>query len=143
MRATYPRVFTQLEVEVINQYSLLQQWQGSNTGEQPILLTGHMDVVPIEPGTESDWHHPPFAGVLPDGKIYGRGTLDDKSGDTPEYVLQSIREIVDDESIVISNQVWKEAPPIADYSGSGYEVIKGAINAVVPKVYTAQTSMLG
>jgi carboxypeptidase PM20D1 len=39
-----------------------------------------MDVVPIEPGTEQDWQHPPFAGVVADGRIYGRGTLDDKLG---------------------------------------------------------------
>ena len=39
-----------------------------------------MDVVPIEPGTEGDWQHPPFAGVVADGRIYGRGTLDDKQG---------------------------------------------------------------
>lgn len=80
MRATYSRVFTQLEVEVINEHSLLLYWQGSGTGELPILFTGHVDVVPIEPGTEGDWDHPPFSGVVADGKIYGRGTLDDKDG---------------------------------------------------------------
>jgi carboxypeptidase PM20D1 len=39
-----------------------------------------MDVVPVEPGTESAWTHPPFAGDLADGFIWGRGALDDKSG---------------------------------------------------------------
>jgi carboxypeptidase PM20D1 len=80
LRATYPRVFAQLEVEVINKHSLLLRWQGTESSELPILFTGHMDVVPIEPGTEGDWDHPPFAGVVADGKIYGRGTLDDKEG---------------------------------------------------------------
>ena len=40
----------------------------------------HMDVVPIEPGTESSWTHPPFSGDVADGFIWGRGTLDDKVG---------------------------------------------------------------
>jgi len=84
LRATYPRVFAQLQVEQINQYSLLLRWAGSDTGsasqELPILFAAHMDVVPIEPGTEGDWTHPAFDGVVADGKIYGRGTLDDKVG---------------------------------------------------------------
>jgi carboxypeptidase PM20D1 len=45
-----------------------------------ILFTAHTDVVPIEPGTEGDWEHPPFDGVVTGGRIFGRGTLDDKMG---------------------------------------------------------------
>ena len=80
LRGTYPRVFGELDVEVVNDYSLLIRWPGSDTALQPILFTAHMDVVPIEPGTEQDWQHPPFAGVVAEGRIYGRGTLDDKLG---------------------------------------------------------------
>ena len=80
LRATYPRVFGQLVVETVNDYSLLIRWGGSDQALQPVLFTAHMDVVPIEPGTEQDWRHPPFAGVVADGRIYGRGTLDDKQG---------------------------------------------------------------
>jgi len=45
-----------------------------------VLFTAHTDVVPIEQGTEADWTHPPFAGVIESGVLYGRGTLDDKHG---------------------------------------------------------------
>lgn len=41
-----------------------------------LLLNGHVDVVP--PGDTSRWTHPPFAGVVEDGKIHGRGALDMK-----------------------------------------------------------------
>jgi carboxypeptidase PM20D1 len=80
LKATYPLVFAQLQVETVNGYSLLIRWPGSDPAMAPILFTAHMDVVPIEPGTERDWDHPPFAGVVTDERIYGRGTLDDKQG---------------------------------------------------------------
>ena len=38
----------------------------------------HQDVVPVESGTETVWSEPPFEGVVKDGYIYGRGTVDDK-----------------------------------------------------------------
>ncbi len=80
LRKTFPLVFSRLEVEVVNGYSLLIRWPGSDPDLEPILFTAHMDVVPIEPGTEDDWEHPPFAGVVADGRVYGRGSLDDKQG---------------------------------------------------------------
>lgn len=80
LQQTYPLVFERLTVEIINDYSLLIIWQGSDSALKPVLFTAHTDVVPIEPGTEKDWPHPPFAGVIEDGKIFGRGTLDDKVG---------------------------------------------------------------
>lgn len=77
---TYPRVFSELEAEWVNDFSLLLVWRGSEASAEGILFTAHHDVVPIEPGTEADWTHPPFAGVIADGRVYGRGTLDDKLG---------------------------------------------------------------
>ncbi len=58
---------------------MLLRWQGSDASLKPVLLTGHYDVVPVIPGTEEDWTHPPFDGVVADGIVWGRGALDDKS----------------------------------------------------------------
>jgi carboxypeptidase PM20D1 len=80
LRASFPLVFSRLQVETVADYSLLIRWPGSDPAAPDILFTAHTDVVPIEPGTEQDWTHPPFAGVIADGRIYGRGTLDDKVG---------------------------------------------------------------
>lgn len=80
LRSSYPRVYATLSAEVVNEHSLLMTWPGSDEGRQPILFTAHFDVVPVEPGTEDDWAYPAFAGVVADGRIYGRGTLDDKNG---------------------------------------------------------------
>ena len=43
----------------------------------PLLLQGHVDVVTT---ARQDWRHPPFAGVLDDGYVWGRGALDMKAG---------------------------------------------------------------
>lgn len=80
LRDNYPLVFDSLEVETVSGFSLLLRWPGSDPTLAPVLFTAHTDVVPVEPGTEQDWQHPPFAGVVADGRIYGRGTLDDKVG---------------------------------------------------------------
>lgn len=80
LQKTYPRVFAELDVEVVNGYSLLLRWPGSDPAAGAILFTAHSDVVPVEPGTEGDWEYPAFDGVVANGKIYGRGTLDDKVG---------------------------------------------------------------
>ena len=39
-------------------------------------LMCHLDVVPA--GDRSKWHYPPYGGVIDNGRIYGRGSLDDK-----------------------------------------------------------------
>ncbi len=46
-------------------------------GKPTVLIYGHYDVQPVK---ESEWENPPFAPVIKDGKIYGRGASDDKSG---------------------------------------------------------------
>lgn len=80
LRNTYPLTFSTLAVEPVNDLSLILEWPGQSEERAPVLFTAHMDVVPIEPGTEDGWTHPGFAGVIDDGVIYGRGTLDDKVG---------------------------------------------------------------
>ncbi len=56
--------------------SVLARLKG--TGEKPgLLYNGHLDTVP--PGAEA-WVHPPFSGDIAEGKIWGRGASDMKSG---------------------------------------------------------------
>ena len=43
-------------------------------GPEYIAVLGHLDTVPQGDG----WHHQPFGGEVVDGKIFGRGALDDK-----------------------------------------------------------------
>jgi len=43
-------------------------------GEQTLGMLAHLDIVPVGEG----WTHDPFGGEIADGKIFGRGTVDDK-----------------------------------------------------------------
>ena len=77
---TFPRVRETLAREPIAQHSLLYTWLGRNPSLPPIILTSHLDVVPVEPESEATWSHPPFGGVVADGSVWGRGAIDDKAG---------------------------------------------------------------
>jgi succinyl-diaminopimelate desuccinylase len=47
--------------------------------ERPnLVFAGHTDVVP--PGEAAAWRHPPFAGEVEAGMLYGRGAVDMKGG---------------------------------------------------------------
>lgn len=46
--------------------------------ERSLILCGHIDVVPV--GAQSQWSVDPFGGEIKDGRLYGRGAIDMKSG---------------------------------------------------------------
>jgi carboxypeptidase PM20D1 len=75
---TYPAVHGTMQREIITGGTLIYTWPGSDAAAQPIILMAHQDVVPVTPGTESDWKYPPFDGVIADNAVWGRGTVDDK-----------------------------------------------------------------
>ena len=88
----YPLAHQTLSRERVNDYSLLYRWQGTDASLEPILLMSHLDVVPVEPGTEGEWLHPPFAGVIADGYVWGRGAMDTKSSATAS--LEAIEALI-------------------------------------------------
>ncbi|HET9220402.1 MAG TPA: M20 family peptidase [Terriglobia bacterium] len=75
----FPRVHANLRREAVGEYSLLYTWQGTNPSLKPMLLMGHLDVVPVESGTESEWQEDPFGGRIDQNFIWGRGAIDNKS----------------------------------------------------------------
>lgn len=77
---TFPRTYATLTHEVVAPASLLFEWKGSDSTLEPIVMMSHLDVVPVESGSEGAWTHPPFSGAIADGFVWGRGTLDDKVG---------------------------------------------------------------
>ncbi|WP_286755610.1 M20 family peptidase [Roseivirga sp. UBA838] len=76
LKTTYPLADSLLEHRVFNGFSHLYKWEGSHTELKPMVLMGHIDVVPI--ASPEKWTVEPFEGQIKDGKIWGRGTIDDK-----------------------------------------------------------------
>jgi acetylornithine deacetylase/succinyl-diaminopimelate desuccinylase-like protein len=58
-----------------NLWARLPATAGSDSKPGAILLLHHIDVVPAGPG----WQVPPFFGEIRDGRLWGRGAIDDKS----------------------------------------------------------------
>ena len=67
-------------------------------GEEVLGILGHVDVVPEGEG----WEHPPYSGAIVDGKIYGRGTLDDKG---PSVISLFAMKAIMDSGIKLNKKV--------------------------------------
>lgn len=64
-------------------------WCEYGQGKEMIGVLGHLDVVPEGDG----WSVPPYEGRVADGKIYGRGTMDDKGPIVASlFALKAIQE---------------------------------------------------
>lgn len=92
LEAMYPRIHGALKRERVGEASLLYTWAGRAPELEPVLLCGHMDVVPCDPQTRAEWRHAPFAGDVADGFVWGRGALDMKS--TVIAVLEALEGLI-------------------------------------------------
>ena len=70
----YPRVFDVCSVTQLPDRALLLRWPGKKDGD-PAVLMAHYDVVPVN---EENWEKPPFAAIIENDILWGRGTLDTK-----------------------------------------------------------------
>ena len=50
VKDTYNEVNEAMELKRLGGYTMLYRWEGADAGMQPILVTGHYDVVPVIPG---------------------------------------------------------------------------------------------
>ena len=78
LQSAFPDLAAQSSFETVAGNSLIITWGGDSPAEAPVILMGHMDVVPVDFTTINDWEHPPFSGAISDGFVYGRGTMDCK-----------------------------------------------------------------
>jgi len=79
LKDKFPETHANAELTIISNYSLVYKFEGSNPDLKPILLMGHMDVVPVDEITAKQWTHKPYSGTVADGMVWGRGAIDDKS----------------------------------------------------------------
>lgn len=78
LQQSFPLVDQHASLLKINDYSLVYHLPGSDPSLKPALFMGHMDVVPVDEATRSQWQQAPFSGAVTNGAIWGRGTIDDK-----------------------------------------------------------------
>ena len=75
LRESFPDLFARAEyTDFTDSFAL--RWAGSDPGLEPDLFMNHHDVV--EAG--GAWRYPPFSGEIAEGRLWGRGTLDNKGG---------------------------------------------------------------
>ncbi len=70
----YPNVNKACEFTRLENRGLLFRWAGKNA-DAPAVMMAHYDVVPVN---EDLWDTPAFEGIIKDGFVIGRGTLDTK-----------------------------------------------------------------
>ena len=69
----FPLVHERLERTLIGG-AMLFKWRGTDPARGAVVLMAHSDVVPAA----GEWDHPPFAGEIADGCVWGRGAMDTK-----------------------------------------------------------------
>ena len=114
LKKNFPNVFGKCDVEIFDG-SLLIRWKGKSE-KDPILFMNHQDVVPAK----GDWTYPPFSATIADGKMWGRGTLDTKSG--LFAMLEAADELIE-EGFVPNQDVYFESACNEEIDGRGCDAI--------------------
>ncbi len=97
--ALFPNVYRVCEFEKLSKRSLLFRWKGKDSSVSRVLMA-HYDVVSAE---QSLWKKPAFEGIVEDGVLWGRGTLDTKG--TLNGVMQAAEQLIK-EGFVPKNDVY-------------------------------------
>ena len=108
----FPKVFATCSFEKGGNRGLLIRWQGKSP-DAPSVFMSHYDVVSVE---AADWQKPAFDGILEDGFLWGRGTLDTKG--TLNGILQAA-ELLISEGFVPNNDVYFAFGGNEEVSGAG------------------------
>lgn len=84
----FPLVYQRCELEMVNGRAMLFRWRGEST-ESPTVLMSHFDVVSV---VDELWDKPAFDGIVEDGYIWGRGTIDTKG--SLNAILQAAEKLI-------------------------------------------------
>jgi carboxypeptidase PM20D1 len=91
LKRAFPGVHRALDLKPLGERAMLYEWAGSDASLPAALFVAHTDVVPAEPADR--WTHPPFAGEIAEGCVWGRGTLDTKH--TVVALLLAVEELLE------------------------------------------------
>jgi len=95
----FPNVHKACSRTAIGPHGILFCWPGQKSG-QPAILMAHYDVVEVN---EDQWSKPPFAGIIENEELWGRGTLDTKI--TVNGILQAAESLIR-QGFVPENDIW-------------------------------------
>lgn len=87
----FPLCKEKLKLDAGCPHDLVYRFEGTNPDAEPGLLAAHLDVVGAN---EEEWTHPPFAGKIDGGYIWGRGSFDCKL--QVISILQSFEKLLKD-----------------------------------------------
>ena len=115
MRKLFPLVFEKAERHDLDG-NILLRIPGSAPDRGGVLLMGHQDVVPA---TQKEWTVEPYAGIIKDGCIWGRGAMDCKSTLSCEF--SAVEELLRD-GFVPKEDLWLFSARNEENSGGGSEL---------------------
>lgn len=116
----FPAVYKKCSFEKVSDRSLLFKWEGKRH-DAPTVLMSHYDVVSVN---EELWDKEPFSGVMENGVLWGRGTLDTKG--TLNGILQAAELLISD-GFVPENDIY--------FAFGGDEEINGHGAADIVKLF--------
>ncbi len=125
----YPNVFRACSYQELPDRAILFRWPGKNNGD-PAVMMSHYDVVPVD---EEKWDKPAFAGVIEDGVLWGRGTLDTKA--TFNGVMSAANHLIG-EGFVPENDIYFAFSGGEEVNGNGApNIVKYfADNGITPSI---------
>lgn len=95
----FPNTFEKCTFEKVGDRGILIRWKGKSS-DSPSVFMSHYDVVSLE---EADWEKPAFEGIIENGVLWGRGTLDTKG--TLNGILQAAEALIG-EGFVPQNDIY-------------------------------------
>lgn len=108
----FPSIYEKCEFEEVGDRGLLYRYKGKKS-DSPTVLMAHFDVVSVE---ESQWSCDPFSGLLKDGVLWGRGTLDTKG--TLNGAMQALEALIN-EGFVPEQDIYLAFAGDEEISGHG------------------------
>lgn len=122
LHKNYPNIFKICIQERIGKTGILFAWKGKST-LKPSVLMAHYDVVPA---SEENWDKPAFEGIIEDGLLWGRGTLDTKG--TLCGVMEAVEHLIG-KGFVPGNDVYLSFSGDEEISGTGAPAIVKELKA--------------
>ncbi len=88
----FPNIHSKLDKKIIDN-SLLYHWKGKDSSKDVMVLLAHSDVVTAN----GQWKYPAFDGIIAEGKVWGRGAMDNKGALT--CLLESVESLLKEDFI--------------------------------------------